>query len=278
MTEIHNSERDLSQFKLRVVVIGLVVLICFGILVSRLYVLQVERHDDLLAQAESNRTAVVPIVPNRGQIYDRNGVLLATNYSAYTLEITPYKVSDVEETIDALAEIIDITQRDRRRFKRLREDSRNFDSLPIRSRLTDQEVAKFTAQRYRFPGVDVKARLFRSYPMGETGAHIIGYIGRINQREKERIDDSDDAANYRGTEYIGKTGVEASYEKELHGQTGVERMETSAGGHAVRKLGSAPATPGESVVLSIDIKLQKMVEELYGERRGVAIAIDPRSC
>ena len=277
MTEIHNSERDLSQFKLRVIVIGLVVLACFGILVSRLYVLQVERHDDLLAQAENNRTAVVPIVPNRGQIYDRNGVLLATNYSAYTLEITPYKVADVDETIDALSELIDITPRDRRRFKRLREDSRNFDSLPIRSRLTDQEVAKFAAQRYRFPGVDVKARLFRNYPMGETGAHIIGYIGRINQREKERIDDSDEAANYRGTEYIGKTGVEASYEKELHGQTGVERMETSAGGHAVRKLSSAPATPGESVVLSIDIKLQKMVEELYGERRGVAIAIDPRS-
>ncbi len=277
MTEIHNSDRDLSQFKLRVVVIGLVVLMCFSLLVTRLYVLQVERHDDLLAQAESNRTAVVPIVPNRGQIYDRNGVLLATNYSAYTLEITPYKVADIDETIDALSEIIDITPRDRRRFKRLREDSRNFDSLPIRSRLTDQEVAKFTAQRYRFPGVDVKARLFRNYPMGEVGAHIIGYIGRINQREKERIDDSEDAANYRGTEYIGKTGVEASYEKELHGQTGVERMETSAGGHAVRKLGSAPATPGESVVLSIDIKLQKMVEDLYGERRGVAIAIDPRS-
>jgi penicillin-binding protein 2 len=255
----------------------LVVLICFGILLSRLYMLQVERHEDLLAQAESNRTAVLPIVPNRGQIYDRNGVLLATNYSAYTLEITPYKVKDVEDTIDALSELIDITARDRRRFKRLREDSRNFDSLPIRSRLTDQEVAKFTAQRYRFPGVDVKARLFRTYPMGETGAHIIGYIGRINQREKERIEDSDEAANYRGTEHIGKTGVEASYEKELHGQTGVERMETSAGGHAVRKLSSAPATPGESVVLSIDIKLQKMVEDLYGSRRGVAIAIDPRN-
>ncbi|MEG1200818.1 MAG: penicillin-binding protein 2 [Comamonas sp.] len=277
MTEIHNTERDLSQFKLRVVVIGLVVLICFGILLSRLYMLQVERHEDLLAQAESNRTAVLPIVPNRGQIYDRNGVLLATNYSAYTLEITPYKVKDVEDTIDDLSELIDITPRDRRRFKRLREDSRNFDSLPIRSRLTDQEVAKFTAQRYRFPGVDVKARLFRTYPMGETGAHIIGYIGRINQREKERIEDSDEAANYRGTEHIGKTGVEASYEKELHGQTGVERMETSAGGHAVRKLSSAPATPGESVVLSIDIKLQKMVEDLYGSRRGVAIAIDPRN-
>ncbi len=277
MTEIHNSDRDLSLFKLRVLVIGLVVLVCFSILLSRLYVLQIDRHDDLLAQAESNRTAVVPIVPNRGQIYDRNGVLLATNYSAYTLEITPYKVGDVEATIDSLAELIDISSRDRRRFKRLREDSRNFDSLPIRARLTDEEVAKFAAQRYRFPGVDVKARLFRNYPMGETGAHIIGYIGRINQREKERIDDSDEAANYRGTEYIGKTGVEASYEKELHGTTGVERMETSAGGHAVRKLGSAPATPGESVVLSVDIKLQKMVEDLYGERRGVAIAIDPRS-
>ena len=277
MTEIHNSDRDLSLFKLRVLVIGLVVLVCFSILLSRLYVLQIDRHDDLLAQAESNRTAVVPIVPNRGQIYDRNGVLLATNYSAYTLEITPYKVGDVEATIDSLAELIDISSRDRRRFKRLREDSRNFDSLPIRARLTDEEVAKFAAQRYRFPGVDVKARLFRNYPMGEPGAHIIGYIGRINQREKEWIDDSDEAANYRGTEYIGKTGVEASYEKELHGTTGVERMETSAGGHAVRKLGSAPATPGESVVLSVDIKLQKMVEDLYGERRGVAIAIDPRS-
>ncbi len=194
MTEIQNSDRAFSRFRLRVVVIGLVVVLCFGILLSRLYVLQIERHDDLLAQAESNRTAVVPIVPNRGQIYDRNGVLLATNYSAYTLEITPYKVSDVEETIDALSELIEITPRDRRRFKRLREDSRNFDSLPIRSRLTDQEVAKFAAQRYRFPGVDVKARLFRSYPMGETGAHLIGYIGRINQREKERIDDSDEAA------------------------------------------------------------------------------------
>ena len=277
MTEIHNTERDLSQFKLRVVVIGLVVLACFALLVSRLYVLQVERHEDLLAQAENNRTAVVPIVPNRGQIYDRNGVLLATNYSAYTLEITPYKVQDVDETIESLSELVEISARDKKRFKRLREDSRNFDSLPIRSRLTDQEVAKFAAQRYRFPGVDVKARLFRTYPMGETGAHIIGYIGRINQREKERIDDSEEAANYRGTEYIGKTGVEASYEKELHGQTGVERMETSAGGHAVRKLSSAPATPGESVVLSVDIKLQKMVEDLYGERRGVAIAIDPRT-
>ncbi|GAB2487395.1 penicillin-binding protein 2 [Comamonas humi] len=277
MTEIHNVERDLARFRLRVLVIGLVVLAAFGLLVARLYVLQVDRYEDLAAQAESNRTAVVPIVPSRGQIYDRNGVVLATNYSAYTLEITPYKVGDLDATIDELSKLIEITPRDRRRFKRLQEDSRNFDSLPIRSRLNEDEVARFAAQRYRFPGVDVKARLFRTYPLGETGAHLIGYIGRINQREKERIDDSDDAANYRGTEYIGKTGVEASYEQQLHGQTGFERLETSAGGFAVRKLGSNPATPGSSVVLSIDIKLQKMVEDLFGDRRGVAVAIDPRN-
>ena len=253
------------------------VLVAFCLLVSRLLVLQVERHEELAERAENNRTAVVPIVPNRGQILDRNGVVLASNYSAYTLEITRAKVTDLDETIDALSEIIEIAPRDRRKFKRLMEDSKSFESIPIRSRLTDEEVAKFAAQRYRFPGVDIKARLFRTYPLKETASHIVGYIGRINQKEKEDIDDSDDAANYRGTEVIGKLGAEKSYEEQLHGQTGWEEMETSAGGHAVRKLGSRPATPGNSLQLSIDIKLQKMVEELYGHRRGVAIAMDPRN-
>ncbi|MEK7420217.1 MAG: penicillin-binding protein 2, partial [Pseudomonadota bacterium] len=212
-----------------------------------------------------------------GQILDRNGVVLATNYSAYTLEIMPSRAGNLEETIDSLAEIVEITPRDRRKFKRLVDDSRSFDSLPIRTRLTDDEVARFAAQRYRFPGVDIKARLFRTYPMQDTASHVIGYIGRINQREKEALEDSDDAANYRGTDVIGKLGVEQSYETDLHGQTGWEEMETSAGGHAVRKLGSRPATPGDSLVLSLDIKLQRMVEELYGDRRGALVAIDPRS-
>ena len=277
MMEIRNTEAELQRFRLRAVVMGGVVLVAFCLLVSRLLVLQVERHEELAERAENNRTAVVPIVPNRGQILDRNGVVLASNYSAYTLEITRAKVTDLDETIDALSEIIEIAPRDRRKFKRLMEDSKSFESIPIRSRLTDEEVAKFAAQRYRFPGVDIKARLFRTYPMKEVASHIIGYIGRINQREKEDIDDSDDAANYRGTEVIGKLGAEKSYEQQLHGQTGWEEMETSAGGHAVRKLGSRPATPGNSLQLSIDIKLQKMVEDLYGNRRGVAIAMDPRN-
>ena len=277
MTELRNSELDASRFRLRVLVIALVVLLAFGLVFARLWVLQVQRHEDLADQAESNRTAVVPIVPSRGQILDRNGVVLATNYSAYTLEITRSRGVNVDETIAALSEVVDIQPRDKRRFKRLVEESRSFESLPIRTRLTEEEVARFTAQRWRFPGVDIKARLFRTYPLGEVGSHAIGYIGRINQKEKERIEDSDDAANYRGTEYIGKLGVEQSYERELHGATGVELMETSAGGRAVRKLHSQPATPGNSVMLSIDIKLQKLVEDLYGERRGALVALDPRN-
>ncbi|QNP47130.1 penicillin-binding protein 2 [Diaphorobacter aerolatus] len=277
MTELRNVEADFSRFKLRVLVVGLLVLLAFMLIAWRLVVLQVGRHDDLAEQAESNRTAVVPIVPNRGLILDRNGVLLASNYSAYTLEITRAKVASLEDTIDELGKIVEIGPRDRRKFKRLMEDSKSFESIPIRTRLTDEEVARFAAQRFRFPGVDIKARLFRSYPLGETGAHLIGYIGRINQREKERIEDSDDAANYRGTDYIGKLGVEASYEKTLHGTTGVERLETSAGGHAIRRLASYAATPGDTVMLSVDIKLQKLVEEMFGDRRGALVAMDPRN-
>ena len=277
IAELRNVQADEADFRLRVLVMGAVVLLAFGLVLARLVYLQVVRHEDLAAQAESNRTAVVPIVPSRGLILDRNGVVLASNYAAYTLEITPAKVPDLEATLDALAQVVEIGPRDRRRFKRLLEESRNFDSLPLRTRLTDEEVARFAAQRFRFPGVDVKARLFRSYPLADTASHAIGYIGRINQAEKERIEDSDDEANYRGTEYIGKLGIEQSYEALLHGTTGVELMETSAGGRAVRKLASRPATPGSNVVLALDIKLQKMVEDLFGERRGALVALDPRT-
>ena len=258
-------------------IIAIVVVVAFGLVAARLVYLQVFRHEDLAEQAESNRTAIVPIVPNRGLILDRNGVVLATNYSAYTLEITPSRVADLEQTIDALSKVVDIHPRDRRRFKKLQEESKSFESLPIRTRLTDEEVARFAAQRFHFPGVEIKARLFRNYPFGELASHVIGYIGRINQSEKERIQESEDAANYRGTDYIGKLGVEQSYETQLHGITGVEEIETSAGGRAVRRLASTPATPGNTVVLSIDIKLQKLVEDLFGERRGALVALDPKT-
>ncbi len=280
MTELRNVERELHRFRSRVLAAAAFVLFGFGLIGARLWYLQVLQHEKLSARAEANRITVLPSVPNRGLIVDRNGVVLATNYSAYTLEITPSKLEQpMERVIEQLSQMVEITQRDRRRFKRLLEESKSFDSVPLRNRLSDEEVARFTAQRFRFPGVEVKARLFRQYPLGETGSHLIGYMGRINQAEKKAMEDWDEdlQANYRGTDYIGKLGVEQSYETVLHGTTGFEEVETSAGGRAVRRLRTHPPTPGNTVVLSVDIKLQALVEELFGDRRGALVAMDPRS-
>ena len=279
MTELRNVEADLSRFRSRVWVAIVAVLCCFALVATRLVYLQVVRHTDLSEQAENNRTAIVPVVPNRGLILDRNDIALATNYSAYTLEVTPSKIENLEQTIDELSQVMEITARDRRRFKKLRDESKSFESLPLRTRLNDEEVAKFAAQRYRFPGVEIKARLFRNYPYGELASHVIGYIGRINQAEKKTMEDWPDEtqANYRGTEYIGKLGIEQSFETQLHGITGVDSVETSAGGRAMRKLASSHATPGNTVKLSIDIKLQHLVEELFGQRRGALVALEPKT-
>jgi len=278
MSIIRNIEGDLRRFRGRALVISAAVAAAFVLLAIRLFYLQIVRYDEFNDKAENNRTAIVPIVPNRGVIMDRNGVVLATNYSAYTLEITPSKVIEpLDELIEKLGHVIDIQARDKRRFKKQMDESKSFESVPIRNRLTDEEVARFAAQSYRFPGVEIRARLFRNYPYLDLASHVIGYIGRINQSEKAKIEESDDAGNYRGTDYIGKLGVEQSYESQLHGITGVQEMETSAGGRAVRRLKSTQAVPGNSVVLSIDIKLQKLVEDLYGKRRGAMVAIDPKT-
>jgi penicillin-binding protein 2 len=278
-TELKNIEQELSRFRARVLAAAVFVLCAFGLLAARLVHLQIVQHDELSIQAENNRIAIVPIVPNRGLIVDRNGIVLANNYSAYTLEVMPSKVADLEATINELAQIVEITPRDRRRFKRALDESKSVESLPLRTKLSDEEVARFTAQGFRFPGVEVRARLFRNYPLGEIGSHLIGYIGRINQAEKKEMEDwaDEDVANYRGTEYIGKLGIEQSYESDLHGTTGFEEVETSAGGRAVRRLKSNPSTPGNELVLSIDIRLQALAEQLFGERRGALVALDPRT-
>jgi len=265
--------------RMRLVAAGGFVLFCFALLLTRLIWLQVVQHAEYADRADANRITVVPIVPNRGLIVDRNGVVLANNYSAYTLEITPSKAGDVDATIDALSKIIPIEARDRRRFKKALDESKDFESLPIRTKLTDEEVARFTAEAFRFPGVAIKARLFRNYPLGEIGSHLLGYIGRINQADKKAMEDwsDEDLANYRGTEYIGKLGLEQNYEHELHGDTGYEQIETSASGRAMRRLAHKPASPGDTLHLSIDIKLQALVEQLYGDRRGALVAMDPRT-
>lgn len=270
---------DTGQFTTRVWFAAAIVILGMALIMYRLTVLQVARHDAFKEQAESNRTAIVPIVPHRGSILDRNGVVLASNYSAHTLELKPSEIDDLDATIQALSEIITITPRDIKKFKKLRREVKSFSSIPLRIKLTDQEVAILSAQRHRFKGVYVQARLLREYPLGDTASHVIGYIGRINTKEHERIEQwpDEERANYRGTQYIGKRGIEKSYEKELHGITGVEFMETSASGYATRKLSTTLPTPGNTVQLTLDIKLQRMVEELFGERRGALVAIDPEN-
>jgi penicillin-binding protein 2 len=276
MNELKNTERELHFFRLRLTALGALVFLCFALLLARFVWLQVYKHTDYAAQAEDNRIAVVPVVPNRGLILDRNGVLLARNYSAYTLEITPSKLhAPLEAVIDELARLVQIEAKDRKRFRKLLDESKNFESVPLRTRLSDEEVARFTAQRFRFPGVEIQARLFRQYPLGELAAHVIGFIGRINHTEAEALEAGEDAANYNGTDHIGKEGVEKSYERQLHGNTGYEEVEVSAGGRAIRTLSRSAAVPGNNLILSIDIELQKVVEEAFGEWRGALVAIEP---
>ncbi|MDO9596477.1 MAG: penicillin-binding protein 2 [Azoarcus sp.] len=275
MISFHAPEQDASRFRRRVLVAGAFALICFALLASRFYYLQVVKFDYFHTRAEDNRIALLPIVPNRGTIVDRKGVVLARNYAAYTLEITPSRTGGLEQTIDGLAEFITIDARDRRRFRKILEESRSFESVAIRTRLSDEEVARFTAQRYRFPGVEVQARLFRDYPQGASATHVVGYIGRINDRDIERIEERGVTANYRGSDYIGKSGLELSYEAELHGTTGFEQVEVNAGGRAVRRLSSTPAVTGSDLELTLDMELQKIAETAFGDRRGALVAIEP---
>jgi penicillin-binding protein 2 len=277
MKLLRNPEREVFYFRTRLVVAAVVVLIGFAVLLVRFAWLQLIRHHEFYEQAEQNRIARVPITGNRGLIKDRNGEIIAKNYSAYTLEIAPDQVQNLEATIDDLSRVVPIEPRDRRRFHKLLEDYKRLDSVPIRTRLTDQEVARFAAQRYRFPGVELRARLFRQYPLGETASHVLGYIGRISLGDEDRIDKFTDAGEYEGTEYIGKVGVEYSYEEYLHGATGFEQVEITAGGHPVRTLARSPSEPGHNLILSIDIKLQQIVEKAFGDRRGALIAIEPDS-
>jgi penicillin-binding protein 2 len=273
--ELRNTESELRAFQLRLGAAGLAVLVAFALLLARFVWLQVLQHDAYSAKAEENRIAIVPLPPNRGLILDRNGEVLARNYLAYTLEIFPAQVRDLEATIAELAGFVEIQPRDRARFRKLLQETKNAESLPIRTRLSDEEVARIAANRWRFTGVDIRARLFRRYPYGEVASHVIGYIGRITTSDLEQLEESELAANYRGTDYIGKAGIEASYQQELHGITGFERLEIDAAGRGIRALSRTPAQSGNNLALTLDIRLQEVAERAFGEWRGALVAIEP---
>jgi len=274
---LRDQQRELTVFRNRLMLAGFGIFIAFGVLLARFTWLQVVQQTYYHTLAEANRISVVPVVPNRGLILDRNGEVLAANYSAYTLEITPSKVPNVERAIDELARVIDVTPRDRRRFKKLQEEIKNFESLPIRTRLTEEEVARFAVNRYRFPGFEIKARLFRSYPQGEVASHAIGYIGRINDDDVKRIETAGLTTNYKGTDHIGKLGIEGAYEKELHGVTGSEQVEIDAGGRAIRSLSRSEPLSGNNLVVTLDLQLQRIAEEAFQDYKGALVAIDPKT-
>lgn len=273
--ELRNHPRELHHFRVRLAIGAGFVLLLFLLLFARFFYLQVSQREHYHTLAEANRISIAPIVPNRGLIFDRNGEVLAHNYSAYTLEIVPNKIANLDALINELSTVIEIAARDRKRFKKLMDESKRFESLPIRTRLSDVEVARFAANRYRFPGVEIKARLFRQYPKSDVASHVVGYIGRINDKDLEQLEANEDLANYRGSQYMGKIGIEQSYEKELHGVTGFEEMETDAAGRVIRIISRTPPISGNNLTLSLDIKLQEVAEKAFGDRRGALVAIDP---
>ena len=273
--ELRDHIREIHYFRIRLIISAIGVVILFGLLIGRFFYLQVIQEAHYTTLAEANRIAIQPLTPNRGLIFDRNGEILAQNYTAYTLEIVPDQVKNLEAAIDELAAIVEISAVDRRRFSKLMRESTRFKSLPIRSHLTDFEVARFAENQYRFPGMSIKAHPLRHYPKRELASHVIGYIGRISDKDLEQLEADNNLKNYRGSTHIGRTGIEKSYERILHGQTGFEQVETDAFGRSVRGLSRVAPTAGNDLVLSLDIGLQQAAVQAFGDYRGALVALDP---
>lgn len=276
-SRLKNAQAEESQLQLRLLVVYAFILLMFALLVARFVWLQVLQHDHFSTLAQNNRISLVPIQPSRGLIYDRNGVVLAQNYSSYTLEVVPSKTADLEATVHALGELVEITPRDMRRFRKMLAESKDFEAVPLKLKLTDEEAARLAANVWRFPGVEVNAQLFRDYPYRELTSHVLGYIGRINPKDKERLAEEEKTANYRGATHIGKTGLEKIYEDVLHGQAGFEEIETDSAGRAIRSVRSTPPVSGHNLKLALDIRLQELADKLFGQRRGAVVAIDPQT-
>ena len=277
LTPLKNLDRELARFHGRLKAGAAFVALLAATLLAREFYLQVVQHEHYIQRAESNRISLVPTAPNRGLILDRNDQILAENYSAYTLEVTRAQTHDLEATLAEVGKLIEITPGQLRRFRRLLTESHEFETVPLKSKLSDEEVAILAANRYRLPGIEVKARLFRNYQAGPGMAHVVGFIGRINDRDLKRLRESGREQNYKGSVHIGKTGLEQSYETLLHGRTGFDQMETDASGRAVRMLSRIPPVPGKDLRLHLDLGLQAVAEHAFGDFLGGLVALDPNT-
>jgi penicillin-binding protein 2 len=276
-TPLKNLDLELARFQQRLKVGGAFVALLAIALLGRAFYLQIVEYEYYTQRAESNRISLVPTAPYRGLILDRKDRILAENYSAYTLELKLGHIEDLETTLAEVGRLVEITPGQLRRFRRLLGESHEFETVPLKSKLTDEEVAILAANRYRLPGVEVKARLFRNYRAGPGMAHVVGFIGRINDRDLTRLREENRDRNYKGSAYIGKTGLEQSYEALLHGRTGFDQMETEASGRMVRMLSRIPPVPGKDLRLHLDAELQAVAEHAFGNYRGGLVAIDPQT-
>nr|VFK00420.1 MAG: penicillin-binding protein 2 [Candidatus Kentron sp. H]VFK00468.1 MAG: penicillin-binding protein 2 [Candidatus Kentron sp. H]VFK04569.1 MAG: penicillin-binding protein 2 [Candidatus Kentron sp. H] len=270
---IKNIAGELNLFRGRVVVAYYLVIILSLVLIAQLTRLQILQHEHFQTLSRDNRIKITPLVPSRGFILDRHGVVLAKNTPSYSLEVIPEEVPDMEAMLQEITGIIDVDEGDRSRFRRLQDRTYRFQSIPLKHRLTEVEVARFSVNRHRFPGVDIQARLTRDYPLGAVGVHAIGYVGRINEEELARLD----PVNYRGTDYIGKTGVEQAYENLLHGRIGYQHVEVNAQGRTLRVLPGTPPIPGTNLYLTIDASLQAVAEAALKGENGAVVIIEPSS-
>jgi len=282
MFDFRNTRKQQTRsLRVRVLVAGVFVLLCFGLLMYRLYDLQVRRHAGLAARADNNRIAVQPIAPRRGEIFDRNGAVLAKNTRSYTLTVVPSQLGHFSGSLDALlaelAPIVSISAYEERRFRRRVAEASRYAPVMLRDRLTEAEAAAFSAHAYRYPGVALAARWLREYPHNESAAHVLGYIGRISVEDQDALEDAGQTGNYRGTDVIGKKGIEKTWEHVLHGTTGLEEVEVTASGRPVQSLRRIDPTPGSNLALSLDMDLQRVAESAFGDKRGALVALDPNN-
>lgn len=270
---IFDQQQEVQSFTQRAMVLIIVVALCGLALVGRLVYLQVAKHDEYATLSWRNQVNLQPIVPSRGLLLDRFGVVLAENTPIYNLMLVPDQIKDIPTTIHALQKIVYISKNDLEQFEKARKKLHNFDEVPIKLQLSEQEMARFMLDQFRFPGTHITVQLVRYYPYRDAFTHVLGYVGRIDEADLAQIDKD----NYKGTDGIGKLGVEKYYEDHLHGQVGYQAVETDASGQAIRVLEYQEPTPGKNIVLTLDAALQLEAITAMGEHRGAIVAIEPKT-
>jgi penicillin-binding protein 2 len=273
---IKNHSAEANLFARRTFIGLLVVFVMIAMVLTNLFYLQVSRFEDYQTRADGNRIKVLPVAPNRGLIYDRNGILLAENRPVFSLQVIPEEIEELELTINELSTLLNIDQEDVNDFYRDLKGTRRFKPVNLINRLDPKEVALFSAQQHKYPGVSVEARLARYYPYGSALTHVIGYVAKINKKDLQKLSEAGFEANYAATYDIGKRGIEKYHEEKLHGKVGFQEVEVNNQGRIIRILDFNPPAPGQDIVLNIDMNLQLEAEKAFAGKKGSVVAIDPR--